>query len=100
MLRLQKESDNRFWKIRTGLSRIPHRELRVSNTMADDEIKQLRQDISKTGYVSEMIAARIFGAAGWQVFDHLYFLDKEEKKGARSICRPFTPARNAVPRNR
>ena len=28
-----------------------------------------------------MIAAGIFGKAGWQVYDHLYFLDKEENKG-------------------
>ena len=49
--------------------------------MADDEIKHLRQDISKTGYVSEMVVARIFAGAGWQVYDHLYYLDKEENKG-------------------
>ena len=49
--------------------------------MADDEIKSLQKDISKTGYVSEMIVARIFGKSGWQVYDHLYFLDKDENKG-------------------
>jgi len=55
--------------------------LALLDTMADDEIQHLRQDISKTGYVSEMVVARIFGGAGWQVYDHLYFLDKEENKG-------------------
>ena len=49
--------------------------------MTDDEIKSLHRDISKTGYVSEMVVARVFGAAGWQVYDHLYYLDKEENKG-------------------
>lgn len=51
-------------------------------SMSDDALKKsLRSDIAKTGYVSEMIAAGIFGKAGWQVYDHLYFLDKEENKG-------------------
>jgi hypothetical protein len=50
--------------------------------MSDDALtKSLRSDIAKTGYISEMVAAGIFGRAGWQVYDHLYFLDKEENKG-------------------
>jgi hypothetical protein len=49
--------------------------------MPDDEIESLRKDIAKTGYVAEMIATGIFSKADWQVFDHLYFIDKEENKG-------------------
>jgi hypothetical protein len=74
-----------WWKIGRSANTFPAGEdgrlLRTGTTMADDEIKNLKKDISKTGYVSEMIAARIFGKAGWQVYDHLYFLDKDENKG-------------------
>jgi hypothetical protein len=49
--------------------------------MPDKEIESLRDHIARTGYVTEMIATGVFSKTGWQVFDHLYFLDKEKNKG-------------------
>jgi hypothetical protein len=59
----------------------PELSLQIDAAMPDDEIQSLRNDIAKSGYVAEMIATSIFSNAGWQVYDHLYFLDKEENKG-------------------
>ncbi len=52
-----------------------------AQSVIDTEIANLRADIVKTGYVTEMIATGIFDKAGWQNFDHSYFLDRDENKG-------------------
>lgn len=49
--------------------------------MSDNEITTLKNDVLQTGYVTEMIAISIFGNAGWEIYDHAYFLDKDENKG-------------------
>jgi len=52
-----------------------------SQSDTDKEIANLRADIVKTGYVTEMIATGIFDKAGWRTYDHSYFLDRDENKG-------------------
>lgn len=49
--------------------------------MSENEIENLRNDVAKTGYLTEMVAASIFGGAGWETYDHFYYLDKDENKG-------------------
>lgn len=49
--------------------------------MSDAEIGNLHKDITKTGYVTEMIVTGLFAKAGWRTFDHSYFLDRDENKG-------------------
>lgn len=53
------------------------------NTQSDaqSELANLRYNIGKTGYVTEMIVTGIFDKAGWRTFDHSYFLDRDENKG-------------------
>lgn len=49
--------------------------------MSDDLLSSIRQNLTKTGFVTEMLVAAILRDAGWAVVDHAYYIDKDENKG-------------------
>ncbi|MBW7852589.1 MAG: hypothetical protein H3C38_19000 [Rhodospirillales bacterium] len=49
--------------------------------MTEDILKNLKDDVLKTGFATEMIAASLMREAGWIALDHTYYIDKDENKG-------------------
>jgi hypothetical protein len=47
----------------------------------DDLLKKVKDDIPKTGFVTEMLVTGAFRTAGWIAVDHTYYMDRDENKG-------------------
>jgi hypothetical protein len=47
----------------------------------DELLNKIKQDIPKTGFVTEMLVTAVFKVAGWGAVDHAYYMDRDENKG-------------------
>lgn len=72
-------------KVRAPQKAAAPKKLRVPQPEADqpkkDLIDSVREDIPKTGFVSEMLVTAVLAKAGWTALDHAFYMDKDESKG-------------------
>jgi hypothetical protein len=49
--------------------------------VSDKLLDKLKEDIPKTGFVTEMLVTAMLREGGWIAADHTYYMDRDENKG-------------------